>query len=61
MVYIDGVDNWDDDVIGKSVVVKGQIFHGKHIPDPIVDEDGAISSGAEGMQTVLLNARWKLK
>ena len=61
VVYIDGVDSWDDDVVGKDVVVKGEIFHGKQIPDPVVDEDGAISTGAAGIQTVLLNPKWKLK
>jgi hypothetical protein len=61
VVYLDGIDSWDDDVVGKEVIVKGEIFHGKHIPDPVVDEDGAISTGAAGIQTVLLNPRWKLK
>jgi hypothetical protein len=61
MVYLDGIDSWDDEVVGKDVVAKGELFHGKHIPDPVVDEDGAISTGAVGMQTVLLNPKWELK
>ncbi|MFW9849695.1 MAG: hypothetical protein ACFFF4_11160 [Candidatus Thorarchaeota archaeon] len=61
VIYIDGVDSWDDNVVGRDVEVKGEIFHGKHIPDPVVDEDGAISTGAAGIQTILLNPKWKLK
>ena len=59
VVYIIGVDSWDEDVVGNEVVAKGRLSSEKYIPDPVVDDDGAISQGAIGMQTVLYNARWK--
>ena len=61
VVYIMDVDSWEEDVVGKEIVVKGRLSSEKFIPDPVVDEDGAISQGAVGMQTVLHNAEWKLK
>jgi len=61
VVYLDGIDSWDEEVVGRDVVVKGEIYHGKHIPDAVVDETGAISTGSAGIQTILLNPEWKLK
>ncbi|MHA1906000.1 MAG: hypothetical protein ACW98Y_01795 [Candidatus Thorarchaeota archaeon] len=61
VIYINGVDSWDDDIVGKDVIAKGRLSHEKFIPDPIIEEDGAISQGAEGLQTVLHNVEWKLK
>ncbi len=61
VTYIMGFDSWDSDVVGNEVVVKGHLSSEKYIPDYVVDEDGGISQGAEGMQTVLYNAEWKLK
>jgi len=58
-VYIEHLDSWPDDVLGCEVEVTGTIVSKKYIPDPVVDEDGAISQGAVGDQDVLENARWK--
>ncbi len=58
--YMKGLPHWNEDIIGETVVVQGLISVEKLIPDPLVDEDGTISQGAEGMQTVISNATWKL-
>jgi hypothetical protein len=57
-VYIEHLDSWPDDVTGCEVEAKGKLVAKKLIPDPVVDEDGAISQGAAGDQDVLENARW---
>ena len=59
VVYIKGVPYWHEVLIGRDVVVKGVLTEEKLIPDPIIDEEGAISQGAEGMQTVISEAKWK--
>ena len=62
MVYIPNLDFWDEsEYLGKEVYVTGILKYKKIIPDPFVDENGAISTGAEGDQLILENAKWKLK
>ena len=53
IVFIQNVSNWDDKYLGKEVVVKGILRERKIIPDVVVDENGAISQGATGMQYIL--------
>lgn len=60
-IYIEGLDYWPNDMIGKEVVVTGELRRKKLIPDPVVTDSGAISQGAEGEQLVLENAEWKLR
>ncbi len=57
-VYVEGLACWPDDVLGKPVTATGTLVSEKFIPDPHVDEHGAISQGAHGVQTVLRNPRW---
>ena len=58
-VYIEHLDCWPGDLFGCEIEAKGKRVVKKYIPDPVVDEDGAISQGAVGDQDVLENARWK--
>ncbi len=61
VVYIDGLDSWPADVLGKRVRVTGVLREKKYLPSPVVDETGAISQGAEGNQSVLEKATWKVQ
>ena len=61
VVYIPNLDFWDEsEYLGKEVYVTGILKWKKIIPDPIIDENGAISTGAEGDQLILKNAKWEL-
>jgi hypothetical protein len=58
-VYIEHLDSWSDETLGSEVEVRGLLVSKKHIPDPVVDADGAISQGAWGDQDVLRGAKWQ--
>jgi hypothetical protein len=60
VVYIPNLDFWDSEFFGKTVYVTGILQWKKIIPDPIIEENGAISTGAEGDQLILENAKWEL-
>lgn len=53
-VYLEGLDAWPPELLGKRVRATGRLAQKKYSPDPVVDKTGAISQGAEGMQTVLM-------
>jgi hypothetical protein len=57
-IYVQGLPAWPGSVLGKRVEVLGVIVSRKLIPDPIVDETGAISPGAPSAQKVFESARW---
>lgn len=59
IVYLQGLDYWPSELIGKKTSVRGTLQEKKFIPDPVIDEDGAISQGAYGLQYVLENIKWK--
>jgi len=48
---------WDDDVLNKELLITGTFLVKKFIPDPQIDETGAISTGAYGAQFVLENIK----
>ncbi len=58
VIYIEGLDYWEDSHLESEMFVKGLLKQVKYIPDPVVDDDGAISQGAEGKQYVLEDAEW---
>ena len=60
VIYIRSVSSWDDEIVGKQVIIKGIVRLEKYIPDPEVSKDGAISQGAIGSQYVLDDAQWRL-
>ena len=49
---------WPQDLEDKQVFVNGILRNIKFIPDPVVDENGAISCGAYGDQYVLEDAKF---
>ncbi len=60
VIYIRSVSSWDDEIVGKQVIIKGIVRLEKYIPNPEVSKDGAISQGAIGSQYVLDDAQWRL-
>ena len=60
VVYIRGLYDWSDEFFDKEVEVTGLLTYVKFIPDPVIDEDGAISTGAYGKDYVLDNANYTL-
>jgi hypothetical protein len=58
--YIKGLSAWDDDTFGKQVRVTGILRLKKIVPDPQVDERGAISASMEGITKAIEGACWIL-
>jgi len=52
-IYIEGLSLWPDKYFGKMIKVRGKLKDKKMIPDPYIEENGAISQGAIGNQLVL--------
>lgn len=52
--YLDGLDYWDEDVAGKEVEVKGELFKIEHESKP----GEPISQGMEGTQLIIKNPTW---
>jgi hypothetical protein len=59
-IYIKGLDFWPSELLDKRIAVSGLLKEEKFIPDPVIDEDGAISTGAYGIQLILENAEYSL-
>lgn len=58
-VYIKGLASWTPELLGMEVLVRGLLKKEKFIPDPLIGENGGISSGAFGTQFVLVNTEWE--
>ncbi|MFX0070196.1 MAG: hypothetical protein ACFFAO_03810 [Candidatus Hermodarchaeota archaeon] len=61
VIYIKGLESWPSNILDKSISVSGLLKEEKFIPDPRIDEDGAISTGAYGNQLVLENVKYTLQ
>jgi len=57
-IYIKGLDSWPPELFNKQLKVTGMLKEEKFIPDPIIDENGSISTGAYGDQLVLIDAEF---
>lgn len=57
--FIDGLAEWDAELLGQTVEVTGVPTRKKLAPDPVVDDDGAVSHGMKGSATVLVDPTWK--
>ncbi|MFX0050512.1 MAG: hypothetical protein ACFE8U_04380 [Candidatus Hermodarchaeota archaeon] len=53
VVYVKGIDFWSSDLVDKRVSVVGLLKKEEFIPQSKTDANGAISSGAIGVQYVL--------
>ncbi len=60
VLYIRGLDGWPGHVLGQRVEVTATRGREKLFADPEVGEDGGISQGAFGDQSVLRDATWRL-
>ena len=58
VIYIKCLDFWSSKLLNKQISVSGVLNKEKLIPDPVIDEDGAISCGAFGEYYVLENAEY---
>jgi len=52
-IFIEGIDDWSEELQENQVVVKGVLLEEKVIPDVVIDTNGAISQGALGKQLIL--------
>jgi hypothetical protein len=59
-IYIDGLEEWDDDVSGESIEVTGMLRRRKLAPDPVVGADGGVSHGIHGDNFVLEDPAWSV-
>lgn len=57
LYYIDGLDAWPDDILGKRIRVTGVLRTEKRIPDGVGPHPAA---GAGGTQSILYEAKWEL-
>lgn len=55
IVYIPELESREQEIMGKNISVTGVLLEKKIIPDPEINESGAISTGAYGNQLVLQN------
>jgi len=60
VVYVAGLPSWPAALRQRRVAVTGIVVTRKLIPDPVVGPKGEISQGAQGDQTVIEGARWRL-
>jgi len=60
VLYLMGLDEWPDHVLGKRVKVSGVIGRAKLAPDPVVGKDGSHSAGMVGRSTVIRQPKWEL-
>ncbi|MFX1445378.1 MAG: hypothetical protein ACFFHV_18330 [Promethearchaeota archaeon] len=60
VIYIKGLETWPSEFLNKRILVSGILKEEKLIPDPIIDENGSISTGAIGDQFVLIQAEYSL-
>lgn len=61
VIYIKGLETWPSEFLDKNILVSGILKEYKLIPEPIIDENGAISTGATGDQFILENSEYSIK
>jgi len=60
-VYVEGLNYWPAEMIGKPVEVHGKLVRKKIIPDSSITRDGAVSQIASVQHWVVEGATWKLR
>jgi hypothetical protein len=56
ILFIDGLDDWPNHLVGKRLRVTGSLNVEKRIPDPA---PGLTSTGAFGSQRIIKDAKWE--
>ncbi|MEH2349809.1 MAG: hypothetical protein V7K55_17780 [Nostoc sp.] len=59
-VYMDGIQEWDSDLVGKMIVARGILRRKSLAPKTIVSPNGEVSHGIDGESYVLDNSTWKV-
>lgn len=59
VVYVRGLDYWEDSLVGGSVEVEGTLRSECLTSGPLVDETGAFSQGSDEEQFFLDSAVWR--
>lgn len=57
-VYVDGLDEWDDQLFRKRLHVSGTLRRRELAPDPDVNPKGEVSHGKVGTDYVIEGATW---
>ena len=60
-VYLPGLYDWPPELYRREITVTGVLRYEKMIPDPVIGEDGSISTGAYGKDYYLEGAEYALK
>ena len=60
-VYLDGIEEWDEQIVEKSVAVTGVLRRQSLAPKATVTVQGEASHGIDGESYVLENPEWKTK
>jgi hypothetical protein len=58
--YLDGIDAWPDEAVGKQVAVSGTLVYEKLGPDPVIADNGDRTQGMEGEASVITNPSWSI-
>jgi hypothetical protein len=58
VVYIDGVQGWTNNIVGKRISVTGLLIRKKGTP--LINNGGIVKSGIEGSYYVLEKPEWKV-
>jgi hypothetical protein len=59
-IYMEGIEEWENSILKKSIVVTGVLRRRKLAPDPVVSPKGEISHGISGESFVLENPTWTI-
>lgn len=60
-IYIEGLSEWETQVLNQKIVVTGMLRRKKLAPDPLLNPKGEVSQGLWGDSLVLENANWKVE
>ncbi|MEH1896858.1 MAG: hypothetical protein V7K94_16475 [Nostoc sp.] len=59
-VYMDGIQEWHSDLVGKMIIVTGILRRKSLAPKTLVSPNGEVSHGIDGESYVLDNSTWKI-
>jgi len=59
-VYVDQLDSWPADILGRKVRATGTLVKRKIAPDPVVNQSGGVSAGAFGEPYLIEDAKWEV-
>ncbi len=57
-IFLEGIKEWDHEVVGKSVIVTGVLRRKLLAPQATISPNGEISQGVENDNYILENPKW---